>query len=93
MVGETEESTQWWQDRIAWIDETADKLHLTLGPNNTGWTEEAAAYHQSLHNRYRDLRQRSSIKASPTDTELETRSRQFQQDYVLGRQKACEGRV
>ena len=43
-----ENNSQWWRDRLAWVDESADKLQLSLDPDNTIWTEDAVAYHQAL---------------------------------------------
>lgn len=28
-------NSQWWRDRLAWVDESADKLQLSLDPDNT----------------------------------------------------------
>lgn len=49
---------QWWRDRLEWIEESADKLQLSLDPTDTSWTEDAIVYHQLLIDERQEIRKR-----------------------------------
>lgn len=87
-----ENNPQWWKDRLAWIEESADKLQLSLDPTDTSWTEDIVEYHQLLIDENQEIRKR--LLGSPTPlTNLENilRNEKFFDDYMMGDKKIPKG--